>query len=197
MDVSGIELSVPADWFTIGPDAATRRESALRDIAARTESQPDLGVYQDEIADVLVAFGANAEELGALSCAALWEPTASGPVVANVMVFLVEPLTGGTADAQLDAITETLAAPAESDIGPRDVERVSLPAGPGARVRFLREADEEGVPNLVFDQTQFWIPVTHAEPVTLVVSASTPSLHAGDRVAEAAERIALSVSVSA
>lgn len=197
MDVSGIEVSAPADWFTIGPDPATRRESALRDITARAESQPELAAYQDEIAEVLFAFGANAEELGALSCAALWEPTPSGPVVANAMVFLVEPLPGATTDDQLDAITETLAAPAESDIGPRDVDRVFLPAGSAARVRFLREAGEEGAPNLVFDQTQFWIPLSGPDRPTLVVSASTPTLHAGDRVAAAAEIMAASVEVPA
>src|SRR5688500_4031479 len=142
--MSNIDVSVPGDWYAIGGDAATRREVAVRDIAARVATQPELAEYQDEIAEVLVAFGANAEELGAFSCAALWEPTPSGPVVANAMVFLVEPLPGATADAQLDAIAETLAAPTASDIGPRDVDRVSLPAGPAARVRFLREADEEG-----------------------------------------------------
>jgi hypothetical protein len=194
--MTDVDVSVPADWYPIGADPATRREDALREIAARTEAQPELTEYQDEIADVLVAFGADAEELGALSCAALWEPAPTGPVVANVMVFFVESLGAGDADAELDAITERLVIPTESDIGPRAVERVSLPAGPAARLRFLREAAEEGAPNVVFDQTQFWIPMSHPEPLNLVVSATTPSLHAADRVAEAAEQIAQSVSLS-
>jgi hypothetical protein len=63
------------------------------------------------------------------------------------------------------------------------------------RARYLREADEEGAPPVVFDVTQFWIPLLSrkTDPVTLIVNAVTPSLHAGDRVAEAARRTAESV----
>lgn len=197
MDVDSIDVSVPGDWYTIGGDPATRRELARRDIAARTEAHPELAKYQDEIADLLVAFGADAEEYGALSCGALWEPTPYGPVVANVMLLLAEPLGAGTPEAEVDAIAQTLAAPSEGDIGPREVTKVDLPVGPAACVRFLREADEDGAPRVVFDETQIWIPLPGLPdgPITLVVSTTTPSLDAGDRVAEAASLIAQSVAV--
>jgi hypothetical protein len=195
--VNGVEVSVPADWYAIGGEAATRRETALRDIAARAETQPELAKYADQIADVLVAFGADAEEVGALACGALWELTPQGPVVANVMVLLVEPLSPGDTDAEVAAILETLALERDTDIGPRDVSTIELPAGPAAQVRFLRAVDEEGAPQVVFDDTQIWIPLSKTPdgPVTLVVKATTPSLEAGDRVAEAASLIAQSVVV--
>lgn len=195
--MNDIDVSVPTDWYAIGPDAATRRDTALRDIAARVEAQPELAKYADQIADALVAFGADAEELGALACGALWELTPKGPVVANVMVFLVEPLSLGGEDAEMAAILQTLALPRDADIGPREVSTLELPAGPAAQVRFLRAADEEGAPRVVFDDTQIWIPLPDSPdgPVTLVVNATTPSLDAGDRVAEAASLIAQSVVV--
>jgi hypothetical protein len=195
--VKDIDVSVPADWYAISADAATRRETALRDIAARAETQPELATYADHIADVLVAFGADAEEHGALACGALWELTPQGPVVASVMVLLVESLGQGSADAELNAIAETLASQRATDIGPREVSMMALPVGPAAQVRFLRAADEDGAPRVVFDDTQVWIPLSGPPdgPVTLVVTATTPSLDAGDRVAEAAWRIAQSVVV--
>lgn len=195
--MNDIDVSVPADWYAIGPDAATRRETALRDIAARAEIQPELTKYADQIADVLVAFGADAEELGALACGALWELTPQGPVVANVMVFLVEPLSPGDEDSEMAAVLETLSLGRDTDIGPREVSTIELPAGPAAQVRFLRAVDEEGAPRVVFDDTQIWIPLPESPdgPVTLVVSATTPSLNDADRVAEAASQVARSVVV--
>jgi len=195
--VNGVDVSVPADWYAIGPDAATRRETALRDIAAKAETQPELTKYADQIADVLDAFGADAEELGALACGALWELTPDGPVVANVMVFLVEPPGPCTADEAVDSITESLALQRETDIGPREVNKIALPVGPAAHARFLRAANEDGAPRVVFDDTQIWIPLSGLPdgPVTLVVSATTPSLDAGDRVAEAASLVAQCVVV--
>jgi hypothetical protein len=195
--VNGVDVSVPADWYAIGPDAATRRETALRDIAARAETQPELAKYADQIADVLVAFGTDAEELGALACGALWELSPQGPVVANVMILLVEPLSPGGGDAEMAAILQTVALQRDTDIGTREVSTIELPAGPAAQVRFLRAAEEEGAPRVVFDDTQIWIPLPKYPdgPATLVVNATTPSLGAGDRVAEAASLIAESVVV--
>jgi hypothetical protein len=199
MDLSDIgDLSVPANWYVVEVDPEPRRERALKDVAARVASQPDLGPYEETIVEALVGFGEDAEERGAMSCAVLWEPSPYGPLVATLTVLLAEP-RATSAPTEVETLVEMLATPNETDVGARAVSTVDLPVGPAVRARFLREADEEDAPRIVFDITQFWVPLldrkTH--PVTLIVSTATPSLHAGDRVAEAARRTAESLSVVA
>ena len=198
MDLSDIDISVPANWFVVEVDPEGRREMASKDVAARVASQPDLAPFEKNIVEGLVGFGEDAEERGAMSCAVLWETSPYGPLIANLTILLVEP-SAPTVRAEVDALEEALSAVSDTDLGSRTVATVDLPVGPAVRVRYLREADEGGAPRVVFDVTQFWIPLlgrkTH--PITLVVNAATPSLHAGDRVAEAARRTAESVSLSA
>jgi hypothetical protein len=199
MDLSDItDLSVPANWYVVDVDPATRRERASKDVAARVASQPELGPFEKDIVETLVGLGEDAEEKGAMSCAVLWEPSPYGPIVANLTVLVIEPSATST-PAEVDAIVNLLSASHDTDVGPRTVDTLDLPAGPAVRLRYLREADEEGAPRVVFDVTQFWIPLLDrkTQPITLLVNALTPSLHAGDRVAEAARRTAESVTLSA
>jgi hypothetical protein len=195
MDLSDIsDISVPANWYVVEVDPTVRRERATKDVAARLASQPELGPYEETIVEALVGFGEDAEERGAMSCAVLWEPSPYGPVVANLMVLLAEP-SATTLPAEVEGLIELLSTASDTDVGVRAVATIDLPAGPAVRARYLREADEEGAPRVVFDVTQFWIPLLSrkTDPVTLIVNAVTPSLHAGDRVAEAARRTAESV----
>jgi hypothetical protein len=199
MDLSEIaDLSVPANWYVVDVDPGTRRKRASEDVAARVASQPELGEFEEDIVETLVGFGEDAEERGAMSCAVLWEPSPYGPTVANLTVLVCEP-TATTTATEVDAIVNMLSASDDTDVGPKTVETVGLPVGPAVRVRYLREADEEGAPRVVFDVTQFWIPLLgrKAQPITLLVNAVTPSLYAGDRVADAARRTAESVALSA
>lgn len=147
---------------------------------------------------MLLGFGEDAEQQSAMSCAGFWEPSPYGPIAGFLTVLLVEPQGMGDPAAEVEALTETLAVTRDTDVGVREVTTVDLPAGPAARVRFLQEADEEGMPRVVFDVTQFWIPLPgrKPDPFTLVVSATTPSLHAGDLIADAAELTAESLVVS-
>lgn len=198
MDLSDIAgLSVPANWYVVDVDPAMRRKRASEDVTARVASQPELGEFEKDIVETLVGFSEDAEERGAMSCAVLWEPSPYGPTVANLTVLVCEP-TAPTTPAEIDAIVEQLSTPDDTDVGPRTVDTIDLPAGPAVRLRYLREADEEGAPRVVFDVTQFWIPLLgrKAQPITLLVNTVTPSLHAGDRVAEAARRTAESVALS-
>ena len=199
MDLSDIgDLSVPANWYVVDVDPATRQARAAKDVAARVASQPDLAPFEQAIVETLIGFGEDAEERSAMSCAVLWEPSPYGPIVANLTVLVCEPTATSTSD-EIDAIEKMVSTSDDTDVGPKTVDTVDLPAGPAVRVRYLREADEEGAPRVVFDVTQFWIPLLarKTQPITLLVNAVTPSLHAGDRVAEAARRTAESVALSA
>jgi hypothetical protein len=199
MDLSDIAgLSVPANWYVVDVDPAMRRERAYEDVATRVASQPELGAFEKEIVETLVGLGEDAEERGAMSCAVLWEPSAYGPTVANLTVLVCEP-TATSTSAEIDAIVKMVSSSDDTDVGPKTVDTIDLPAGPAVRVRYLREADEEGAPRVIFDVTQFWIPLLgrKTQPITLLVNAVTPSLDAGDRVAEAARRTAESVTLSA
>ena len=199
MDLSDIgDLSVPANWYVVDVEPATRQARAAKDVAARMATEPNLEPFEQTIVEALIGFGEDAEERGAMSCAVLWEPSPYGPIVANLTVLVCEP-TATSTPAELDAIVKMLSTPDDTDIGPKTVDTVDLPAGPAVRTRYVREADEEGAPRVVFDVTQFWIPLLgrKTQPITLLVNAVTPSLHAGDRVAEAARRTAESVTLSA
>jgi hypothetical protein len=189
---------VSANWYVVDVDPATRRERASEDVAARVASQPELGPFEKDIVETLIGLGEDAEERGAMSCAVLWEPSPYGPTVANLTVLVCEP-TATSTPAELDAIVNMLSASDDTDVGPKTVDTVDLPAGPAVRIRYLREADEEGAPRVVFDVTQFWIPLLDRkdQPITLLVNAVTPSLYAGDRVAEVAKLTAESVALSA
>lgn len=197
MDLSDLDLSVPANWYVVDVDPAMRRERAVEDVAARVASQPELGEFEKDIVETLVGMGEDAEERGAMSCAVLWEPNPYGPIAANLTVLVCEP-TATSTPAEVDAIVQMLSTSHDTDVGPRQVDIVDLPIGPAVRLRYLREADEEGAPHVVFDVTQFWIPLLarKTQPITLLVNAVTPTLHAGDRVAEAARRTAESVALS-
>jgi hypothetical protein len=196
MDLTGITLSPPPGWYAIDSDPVTREASAVRDVAERAASVPEIGPYQAEVVQALVRFGADADEKGALFCAVLWEPDPSGPVVASLMVVQVEHEGAGDAVAEIEAIKKTLASPHDTDVGPRTVSEVRLPIGPAARLRVLVMADERGEPAVVFDTAQLWVPLRDATggATTLAVVATTPALHAGDLVAEAAAHVAGSLS---
>jgi hypothetical protein len=198
MDLSDIgDLSVPANWYVVDVDPATRRERAVDDVAGRVAAQPDLAPFEKTIVEALIGFGEDSEEARALSCAVLWEPSEYGPVVAYLTVLLVE-AERTSASAEIEHLRTMLSARTDTDIGVRSVDSVVLPVGPAVRVRHLRESDEEGAPNVVFDVTQIWIPLLDGEagPLNLVVSAVTPVLHAGDRVADVARRTAESVTLA-
>ncbi|MEW6477238.1 MAG: hypothetical protein AB1679_33715 [Actinomycetota bacterium] len=196
MDLSGLTLSPPPGWYALDADPVTREASAVRDVAERASSVPEIAKHQAEIVQALVRFGADADEKGALFCAVLWEPEPSGPVVATLVVVEVQLEGTGDVASEIEAIKKTLAASHDTDVGPRRVDEVRLPIGPAVRARFLVRADEPGEPAVVFDSTQLWIPLRDAAggATTLAVVATTPALHAGDLVADAAAHVAGSLS---
>lgn len=198
MDPTDLTVRVSAGWYVVDPERSTRRARAKADVAARaaTGAGPNTESpgYHDELVESLLGVGAEADQKGALFAAVLWEPGPAGPTVATLLVLEGRRRRPDSGDDEVACLLEGLIRPEPTDCATRDVRIVDLPIGPAVRLRLLCGVrDPDGAAGIV-DATQFWVPFQPEDGGRMViVSASTPALHAGDAIAAAAEDTARSL----
>jgi hypothetical protein len=193
-----LDLTVPDGWFVLDADPATRRAAIAADVEAWAAGQPERTANRDDLVEILLGFGQEADDKGALFAAVRWEPGAYGPTAANLMVLHAARNAPHDVEAEIAALVEGLGRPGAADYGPRDVSEVKLPLGPAVRLRLLATAEadvDQGEPALILDATQVWIPLPD-RPAMVVVSGSTPCLDAGNAVADVVDTVAGSLRIA-
>jgi hypothetical protein len=194
-----LDLTMPEGWFALDADPTTRRAAMTAEVDAWAAGQRERMAHRGDLVEILLGFGKEADDKGALFAAVYWEPGDYGPTAANLMVLHGARQHPHSAQAEVTALVESLARPGPADYGRRHVTEVKLPLGSAVRLRLLATADadvDQGEPALILDATQVWIPLPD-EPATVVVTASTPCLDAGDAVAGVVDAVAATLRAAA
>ncbi|MEW6474856.1 MAG: hypothetical protein AB1679_21610 [Actinomycetota bacterium] len=184
-------IELPGGWYAYDPDPQTRPESIVGQVDARIEFEPHLAAVRTQLIEIVTQFAEDADEAGARLGAIFWEPGDPGAVAAQLMVLDGARVVTDSVDGEVADLLDRLARPLETDVGPRDVTRVELPAGPAARIQLLARTVNAGPggADYVLDLIQFWVPAP-AHPTNVVVAGETPCLDLDVQFAEAVEDIA-------
>jgi hypothetical protein len=135
----------------------------------------------------------DAELQGALAAATLWEPSEDGrgATAATLVVVAAGRIEPEDDVAEIARLLEILGPGSATDMAPRQVSPVELPAGKAVRLRRLTRTDgaEPGEGELVVDTVQHWVPVPGGSAI-LVLVGSTPCLDVADELAATFDAIA-------
>jgi hypothetical protein len=168
-------LRIPETWFEFDIWRATRTGDLSRMVDQRIEALPQLGPHRSAILRGLRQLAKDAEQAGAVYCAAAADRVADdGTFLASLMVFS----TAGTAEPALntpEAIAAQITAVPPSAGSPdwREVQIIELPIGRAVRVRGLRTTTSpDGGQSLPIVSMQTLIPIPGSEGVLNVVLSS-------------------------
>ena len=186
---SEFSLELPPGWYLWDPDTVTRAETTRRAVEAHIGGDPELAPFVDRVVEIVIGFGREAEQRGAVAAATLWQRCEGAPVAANLMAFCGE----RSVDEDAGEIASRLLRPSPDDLRPRQVTEVELPAGRAARLGLLTTTvGEPGEPEVLMEAVQYWVPVPD-QPEVLLLSCSTPCLDAADELTAAFDDIAASL----
>lgn len=181
---AGFVLTVPATWWELDVDPATR-ESSLQDmVEQQVRDVPELREHRSALARLLREQAGAAWRSGASYCAGLVEPTEDGPVTASVVVLVVPAPLATDGRDRLALVMEpfSTSAPTGPDSTWRSLEVVEVPgAGRAARTWGVDDVElPEGAGTLRTVLMQTFVPLPGTDRV-LALTCSSPVLPlAGD-----------------
>jgi hypothetical protein len=186
-------VAVPDRWYIRDEDPWGREASTVRAVADRIAGRPDLASVGSILRRLLMDSWRDAELQGAVAAATLWETSedGSGATAATLVVVVAERAQPDDDAAEIAALLDVLRTDSETDLAPRQVSAVDLPAGQAVRLRRLTRTDgaEAGEGELVVDTVQHWVPVPGGSAI-LVLVGSTPCLDVADELAATFDAIA-------
>jgi hypothetical protein len=190
-EVPDFSIELPGGWYAYDPEPETRADSIRAQVDLRIDIEPHLEVVRSQLIDIVSQFAEDADHAGARLGGIWWEPEEAGAVVAQLMVLDGVRGVTDSVDGEIVELLKRLADPLETDVGPRALSRVDLPAGPAARIQLLARANNADPDDGEFalDVIQFWVPAP-AHPINVVVAAETPCLDLDVEFAEAIDAIA-------
>jgi len=179
-------LAVPKRWYVRDEDAWGREASTARAVEERLIERPDLVPAAPLLRQLLIGSWRDAELQGAVAAATLWEPSddGSGATAATLVVVTAERGAPQDEGAEIAGLLQLLGEPSDSDLAPREVSAVRLPAAAAVRLRRLTRTDGAGPgeAELAVDTVQHWVPVPRGSAI-LVLVGSTPCLDVADELA--------------
>jgi len=167
-------LRIPDSWFEFDIWRATRTGDLSRLVDRRLEELPDLRPHRAVILRGLRQLAREAEQAGAVYCAAVADDADSGGrIFASLMVFS----TAGMPEPALntvEAIAAQIPALPRSPGFPdwREVRVIELAAGRAVRVRSVTTQPGDGSGSLAVVSMQTLIPIPQSEHVLNVVLTS-------------------------
>jgi hypothetical protein len=186
-------LAVPDRWYVRDEDPWVREASTARTVKDRIAGRPDLAPVEAVLRRLLMDSWEDAELQGAVAAATFWEPSedGSGATAATLVVVAAERVEPGDDAAEIAGLLDVLGADSETDLAPRGVSAVQLPAGRAVRLRRLTctSGAGPGEAELTVDTVQHWVPVPGG-PAILVLVGSTPCLEVADELCATFDAIA-------
>lgn len=176
-----LRIATPASWLPLDLDPRTREASIARLVAERAEASPETAHLGPELARMLEAATAEAQQRGGVFAAVYSTESEGRPVGASVVVSLVSaerklepPPVGDPRRVLAEGLRERYAGP------DADTTVVELPCGPATRVRRrLRMEVPVGagapVAGADVEQVQFFVPLPGATHIALL-TFSTPNV---------------------
>lgn len=174
---AGFTLQVPETWIEFDIWRANRSGLLKRMLDERLIENPELVPHRRALLKLLREVAEEAEQNGAVFCAAMLDGAGDGGVLAaTVMVFHTDGAPDA-ADNTVEAMAAQVSAHEPTDASPawRRVEVVDLPAGRGVRVYGLEAATSAGRPPLEGVVMQTLLPVPGEAGVLNVVLSSPQS----------------------
>lgn len=186
-------LAVPARWYVRDEDPWAMEATTAKEIDDRLAQRPDLTPVAPLLRQVLMDSWKDAELHSAVVAATLWDPSAdgSGATAATLVVVTAERAVPDDDPAEIAGLLRTLGEASDTDLAPRQLDAVELPAGPAVRLRRLTRTDgaEPGEAELVVDTVQHWVPIPGAG-IILVLVGSTPCFDVAEELAATFDAIA-------
>jgi len=186
-------LAVPDRWYVRDEASWATEATTARAVQERLVRRPDLAPVGPVLCQLLMDSCRDAGLHGAVAAATLWEPSGhgSGATAATLVVVAAERAQPEDDAAEVARLLQVLREGSDSDLAPREVSAVQLPAGDAVRLRRLTCTDGAGPgeAELVIDTVQHWVPVPGGSAI-LVLVGSTPCLDVADELAETFDAIA-------
>ncbi|PZS04756.1 MAG: hypothetical protein DLM56_05115 [Pseudonocardiales bacterium] len=174
----------PAGWLELDLDPATRAASIDTAFARAAADDPRVAAHHEDFNRVLDRLAADAARRGSIAAYTQWRPGSGEPPRSSLSVSTV------AEDGDLAALRASLATPRVTDLSPRAVETVRLPAGVSIRARVYavggRSADHG---NVVVDAVQYWIPMP-GTGLVFVLASTTTGIDDGNAVAALVDAMA-------
>jgi hypothetical protein len=186
-------LAVPDSWYVRDEGPVGEPTSTAGAVEAWIAERPDMAPALPIVRQLLMDSWRDAELQGAVASATLWEPSddGSGAKAATLVVVAAERTEPEDATAEIAGLLDVLGADSATDLVPREVSVVELPAGQAVRLRRLTCTDGAGPgeAELVVDTVQHWVPVP-GRSIVVVLVGSTPCLDVADELAATFDVIA-------